>query len=441
MPHLGQSFSFSDHDTFILGRCDRAHFILKPEKGQDRFVSRVHFLVEINPPLCRLMDPERANGTFVNGERLSNGNLKAGDVIKVGHTGLKLEIEEAQAGNEPATADFPDLHTAPTIPPGGVQAAVRSPSPSPVLVSSRECLACGKADPAPRGAFCESCRQKAAEQPQPVPGYLLMRELGRGSMGVVHLASRETDGATVAVKTIIPQVAANPRQVDRFLREASILRDLDHPNIVRFLDLGEHLGRFFFVMDFVQGDNVNQLLKQKGPLGTRNAVRMSNQLLLALRHAHAKKFVHRDIKPSNLLLGTVAGKKKVVKVADCQFGRVYQASKMSGLTLQHEVGGTVGFMAPEQITSFRDVQPAADQYATAATLYKLLTDHHIYDLPKNFAAQLAMILNDDPIPISRRRSDLPAGLGEVIHRALARDPQRRFPDVAAFRQALLPFGR
>src|SRR5262249_54014690 len=105
------------------------------------------------------------------------------------------------------------------------------------------------------------------------------------------------------------------------------------------------------------------------------------------------------------------------------------------------VGGTIPFMPPEQILSFRKVQPPTDQYSAAATLYNLLTDKYTHDFPHNAVEALSLILEEPPVPIRTRRPDIPAPLSEVIHRALARKPDDRFPDVAAMRAALAPFAQ
>ncbi len=162
------------------------------------------------------------------------------------------------------------------------------------------------------------------------------------------------------------------------------------------------------------------------------------QLLGALDYAHRCGFVHRDIKPSNMLVANVTGKEEV-RLADFGLARVYQASHLSGLTVTGDIGGTVAFIAPEQITQYREAKPPADQYAAAATLYNLLTGKYIYDLPREIPKQLALILNDDPIPIRDRRRDVPEPLAVIIHKALARDPGDRYPDVRAFLAALTPF--
>jgi serine/threonine-protein kinase len=259
-------------------------------------------------------------------------------------------------------------------------------------------------------------------------------------MGVVYLAVRLASGTRVALKTIIPAANAAPPEVARFLREARILGRLRHPGIVAFEDMGAAGGTLYFAMEYVPGRDARRLLKESGPMPVGRAARLVCQLLEALEYAHARGFVHRDVKPANLLV-TGEGEREAVKLADFGLARVYQESKLSGLTLAGDLGGTLPFMAPEQVTNFRDARPPADQYAAAATLYNLLTNHYLYDFPAAFEQGLLMILHEDPVPVQSRRLDLPGGLSAVIHRGLAREPADRFPDVGALRAALLDFCR
>src|SRR5262249_33138138 len=131
--------------------------------------------------------------------------------------------------------------------------------------------------------------------------------------------------------------------------------------------------------------------------------------------------------------------REVLRVADFGLARVYQESALSGLTVTGDVGGTVAFMPPEQITNYRRALPATDQYAAAATLYNLLTGQYVHDLAPEIERQFLLILEKDAVPIRSRRPDLPRGLADVIHRALARKPEGRFAEVAEMRDALLPF--
>jgi serine/threonine-protein kinase len=135
----------------------------------------------------------------------------------------------------------------------------------------------------------------------------------------------------------------------------------------------------------------------------------------------------------------VRNKKLLVKLADFGLARAYQQTRMSGLTLTGELGGSLPYVAPEQITNFREALPISDIYSVAATLYTLLTNHYIYELARSPGEQLARILCEDPVPIESRRS-LPAGLAEAIHKGLSRNPQDRYQGAPQMRRALRPYG-
>jgi serine/threonine-protein kinase len=407
----GQTFTFTSHDTFMVGRSKRAHLQL-PSK--DRSCSRIHCMLEINPPRCRLMDMESNNGTWVNDKRVSVAELHDGDKIRVGASILRVVIEQSPA--PPAIA----------APPTAVSARLTMPQPVDEYARHSPVSAVSPDNPS----------EPESLPPPAIPGYRLLRQLGEGGMGVVHLAERLGNGDQVAVKTIRPGLHASPKDVDRFLREARILRDLDHPHIVRFRDMGESDGCLYFAMDYVPGPDAGQLVKRHGPLAVGRAVRLACQLLEALEYAHARRFVHRDIKPANLLIATEDGR-EAAKLTDFGLARVYQASQLSGLTLAGEVGGTPAFMAPEQLVNFRDSPASVDQYSAAATLYHLLTGHFVYDVPQEVRQLYAMILNEEPVPIRRRRAEIPAALAKVIHRALARDPGDRYRTVEGLRLSLL----
>mgnify|MGYP002780623242 CR=1 FL=1 len=128
---------------------------------------------------------------------------------------------------------------------------------------------------------------------------------------------------------------------------------------------------------------------------------------------------------------------EVVKVSDFGLARAYESSGLSGLTTDGSAGGTPAFMPPEQVTDFKRVKPAADQYSAAATMYYLLTGSGVYEPTKSAGAMLGQILSAEPIPLRPGAPPLPGPFGPVVRRALARDPAARFPDVRAMRRALL----
>jgi serine/threonine-protein kinase len=269
----------------------------------------------------------------------------------------------------------------------------------------------------------------------------VLKQLGSGGMGVVYLARDLAGGGHVALKTIKPSQVRSRSARERFLREASILRQLQHPNIVAFRDISLAGVEIFFVMEYVDGLDAARLVRRDGPLAVPRAAGLVCQMLDALAYAQGLdpvKFVHRDIKPSNVLIAEPEGR-EVAKLTDFGLARMYQTSRLGGLTLTGGTGGTLGFMPPEQITHFHEARAPADQYAVGATLYFLLTGKLVYDFPDRVDEQFTLILNQEPVPLQTRRPDLPGALAAVVGRALARDPRWRFGGVDELRQALLPF--
>jgi serine/threonine-protein kinase len=451
----GRCFTFTEHDNFIVGRSERVHFSIP----DDKYFSRRHFMIEVNPPHCRLIDLDSRNGTVVNGKKVGTFDLKDGDKVTAGRTKLQVnvvfDVEDAIPSSQavsPAASVPPNAPAKPVgiagPPPSfsraGFFEAVPAAEPA---AAATPCPVCGAERPT-TGALCKTCQEQSRQVPQSIPGYCLIRELGQGALGVVHLAVRENDSAVVAVKTITPAVAAAPREVERFLREAGTLQQLDHPNIVAFRDMGEAQGRLYFAMDYVPGADALQLLKKHKALPIAMAVRVMCQVLDALIYAHGKGIVHCDIKPSNLLLaspsaangeGPVKGTVNVVKLGDFGLARTYQASRLSGLTMLGDLGGTPLHTPPERVENFRNYQTAADQYCAASALYYLLTGKPIFESAETVPQLLAKILDEQPVPITKHRPEISHGLEVVIQRALAKEPIDRFADVQSMRRELMPF--
>jgi serine/threonine-protein kinase len=432
--HRGMTFVCAGAGRFQVGRSGRADLRLP-----DPYLSRVHFVLENGPAGWQLTDLGGPNRTFVNDrpvEANRSAPLRAGDRIRAGQTALLVSLSPAGAAGATDEQQTWILSEA-----GKTTVAVPPPVPAPAPLASaspEEWPSTAVPSRAPLTGVPPAAILPPIESGR-LGGYRLERELGRGGMGVVYLAVREADGARVALKTIIPAVQDAPDHVQRFLREANILRQLEHHHIVPFLEAGEAEGVLYLAMGYVEGTDANQMLRD-GPLPVRTAVRILCQLLSALEYAHERGFVHRDIKPANLLVADEGGKKSV-KLADFGLARVYQESRLSGLTLEGQVGGTIAFMAPEQLTGFRNTRPPADQYSAAATLYTLLSGQLLFDFQPGQPIQerLRMVVQAEPVPLLQRRADLPPELAAVIHRALAKDAAQRHADVRAFRSLLKAF--
>ena len=381
-PHKGLEFSFDQHDTFLVGRSRHAHFQLP---AKDKFFSRIHFMMEVNPPQIRLIDMGSHNGTYVNGEKLLTADLKDGDQIRAGHTILRVQV--VRASPVPPTVDFEPAPTA------------------------------GAALPV-------------------IPGYVLERELGRGAMGVTYLGRRAGDPTLFAVKVVQPSFQGSRHQIDDFLRAARFLTQLDHPNLIRLSEVGECASGFYFASDFVPGLNASAILQREGPLPIKRAVRWISQLLQALEYAHGLHFIHRDMKPANVIVIDSDGN-EMVKLSDLGVARVYQSAPFSGLSVTAALLEKAAFMPPELLFNYQEMSPFTDQFSAAALLYFWLTGAAALDFPKDNRKRYSSMVRRMHVPIRERRDEVPAALADVIHKALSRTPEKRFADVGEFRQALV----
>lgn len=422
-PYKGRIFSFTQHDSFLIGRSPDAHLCLL----DDRFFSRNHCLLEMNPPHSHLRDLGSTNGTFLNGQRVKEAFLKNGDRIQCGETVLVVEVTTTDV-NDPSE----------TTQDSGVPKR-------PVLVMV-ECLNCGRREQAQASApdehltfLCEDCRIELKRSPQAIPGYDTVRLLGRGGMGCVMLARQQSTGRAVAIKTLLPEFAVSDKAMRRFMREIDVAAALKHKNIVEFIDRGTHNGVVYLVNEFVDGADASKLAEEQGGrLSYEDAISIIAQALDALSFAHAQGYIHRDFKDQNIL---VAGRSPnlIAKLTDFGLAKSFTHSGMSGVTMAGEMAGTLAYMPPEQLRNFRDVRPQSDIYAVGMTAYSLLTGSLALNLSKNSSVNdtIRAIFEQPPVPLRQRAPHVPPPVSEIIDRALAKDPAQRWQTAGAMRNALL----
>jgi predicted Ser/Thr protein kinase len=242
------------------------------------------------------------------------------------------------------------------------------------------------------------------------------RTLGQGGMGVVYLARQKHLNRPVALKIIAPEIAGDPTFAERFSREARTTARLTHGNVAMVFDFGEVDGVYFMIMEYVEGRNLRQLITSGG-LSTHSTVNTILQVCDALHYAHLAGVVHRDIKPENVIV-TPAGN---VKVVDFGLAKLTDpAQRELTLTATRQVMGTPRYMSPEQMDSPQSVDHRSDIYSAGVILYELLTG----ELPTGHVVAPSQTGNGD------------ARLDEVVMRALAREPERRFQSIAEFRSKL-----
>ncbi len=252
--------------------------------------------------------------------------------------------------------------------------------------------------------------------------YVLLDKLGEGGMGTVFRARNWKLGQVVAVKLIRPERLAGADAVRRFRREIKVAAQLDHPNVVRALDADEVNGTHLFVMEYVEGQPLNKVVKRRGPLPVAEACDYVRQAALGLQHAFERGLVHRDVKPANLLL-TPAG---TVKVLDMGLARKAEADgdDTSTLTREGTVMGTPNYMAPEQGLDARSADIRADSYGLGCTLYYLLTGRVPFP-GGSLAEKLMRHQLREPEPIEALRPDVPPAVAALVRRLMSKDPAGR----------------
>jgi serine/threonine-protein kinase len=260
--------------------------------------------------------------------------------------------------------------------------------------------------------------------------YRLERELGRGGMATVFLARDFKHDRPVALKVLLPELAASMGP-DRFQREIRFAARLQHPHILTVLDSGETAGQLWFTMPYVEGESLRTRLAREGQLALKDALRIAREAAQALHYAHLHQIVHRDIKPENILL-TADGS---TLVADFGIARALGEDQGGHLTQTGMSVGTPQYMSPEQANGTRAVDERTDIYSLGCVLYEMLVGEPPFTGPS--AAVVLMRRFTEPAPSVRKvRGNVPESVDQAIQRALAQVPADRFPTAAAFSEAL-----
>ncbi|MCA9791442.1 MAG: protein kinase [Candidatus Eremiobacteraeota bacterium] len=266
------------------------------------------------------------------------------------------------------------------------------------------------------------------EVPAYIGNYKIVRELGRGAMGTVFLAHQESLGRDLAIKVLAPEFTRDPQFVERFKREGRVAANLRHPNIVSIVDADSRDGRYFIVMEYVGDKDLRELLNREGKLSVRLSIKMIDQVLQALQHAHDKGVVHRDVKPANVLLRSA----EEVALSDFSIAHIKDGDR---LTRTGVMIGTPEYMAPEQFEG-KGIDHRADLYAAGLVLYEMLTGVQPFRGDTMPEVMKAHIMDFAPNPCEYN-SEIPAALGSAILKALEKLPERRYTDANVMRQALL----
>jgi len=288
--------------------------------------------------------------------------------------------------------------------------------------------------------------QRLSKQWNAVP----IDKLGAGGMGAVYLLRRGDTNEQLALKVMLPALAANPVAQAMFLREAENCLALSHPNVVRAFEAGFAEGIFFLTMEFCDGGSLDRLVEREGVQTADESLAIVFDVLSGLEYAHKAEIpnvvladgstargtglVHRDLKPQNIFLAqTQSGRS--AKVADFGLAKAFELAGLTNKTVTGQMAGTPAFMPRQQALNFKYSEPEVDVWAAAASLYFLLSGF----TPRDFFPgrdPWRTVWDTDPVPILKRGVPVPPRLAEVIDQALVDRPEIKFKEVARFRTAL-----
>jgi hypothetical protein len=429
-------YVFDERTTCLLGRdedCDPR----VPDDEMHRGISRLHCLLDINPPQIRIRDLGSKFGTFVN-------DTKIGQRQREEDRGKALFPErDLNDGDVVCLCDPRDGN--PVIFRVAVhhEASAAGATERPALDADRMGIARRLLDAARTGR----------PDLRAIAGYTIERPLGEGSASAVYLARHEQSGDWVALKIMLPRAAATEQAIARFLREADNTRALRHRHIVVLRDAGCCDGVFFFTLDYCESGSVAGLMaEQGGTLAVEDAFDILLQALLALEYAHRAEvpvrladgttitsagLVHRDLSPDNLLL-TGKGPSRMVKIADFGLAHAFDQAGLSGLSRTGTTAGKPAFLPRQQVVNFKYAKPEVDVWALAACFYFMVTGESPRDFPED-RDPWRIVLDCPAVPIRQRPLGrrVAADLAGVIDHALTERPAIGFATAGEFRRALL----
>ncbi len=248
--------------------------------------------------------------------------------------------------------------------------------------------------------------------------YEVLREVGRGGMGIVYEARDRTLQRTVALKVLAPHFAGDPEFVKRFLREARAAAQLSHPNLVHIYSVGQHEDIYYMAMEYVRGRPLADLIRERGPLEPRLALRIARHVAEALAEAHRHDIVHRDVKPKNIMVDEEGR----VKVMDFGLAKVLHGG--GHLTATGAALGTPMYMSPEQCRGLQ-VDHRTDIYSLGVTLYEMLAGSPPFRLDTPPLGLMYQIVHAPFPPLPGLSTDTPPQLGHLLSRMVAKRPEDR----------------
>lgn len=485
--YTGTRYRFDSRMLCLIGRAPNCTIQLQGEAAEG--LSRCHCLLDIRPPRALIQDLGSKNGTFLNEHEIGNAKmaeekdlpfyeLSDNDTIRIGSNVFRITLiqpgkchvcHKVLPENTP-----PDPVTGYRICTECLSIGLRSPIlPASKTLPMRTCSVCGLTtvfspdDPVPPpGAFkCPECSLRNDGNPNStqripennklpsnlfsIPGYRILRHLGKGGMGDVYLGQDTETLEKVAVKVLRPDIASYENCRTDFLRETENLRRMHHPNIIEWKNFYEQEEAYYLVLEYCSGGTLRNWMEQNGQLDMRTALDLTYQILDGLDYAHHLRFtqvtemddkehtvtglVHRDITPRNIFI-SISEDIPSAKISDFGLAKAFELAGLSGNTRTGNFSGTLGFICKQQLINYKYARPEVDVWAAAAVLYYMLTGMP----PRDFSGDDSLrAFEKPPVSIAGKHPELTSALIAVIDGALDDSGKLRYATASALKMALM----
>lgn len=433
----GRVLGLAQNQTVIMGRGSDTSVRLP-----DMSLSRRHCQLTNTPRGLLIADLGSSNGTYLNGNRLPQGwhQVRPGDRVSLGNCEfLAFDYDAQQAvassgvhrGPQPTQPGSSGAHRQQPQQPGG-SGVHRQQAPGGSGVHRQE--------PQHAGAAGDSGQNNLGVEPDRFEGFVLQRKLGQGAFGEVFQAVETAQNRVVALKVVNAQLVRNPKDIQRFLREAETGQSLNHPNILKIYSAGESRGAYYIAMEYIPGKEVSELLRAYGRLDVGYVLRLAIQLASGLQHAYENGIVHRDIKPDNVMVLQHPQHGAVAKLVDFGLAKCFTEDDGGGLTEQGEGMGTLAYMPPEQLDDALNADQRSDIYSLGATVFHMLSGQRPF-AEKTTRSFIKKILQSPPPSLCTLNPQVPLELDEIIQRAMSKSPEDRYQTPQELQDDLLELFR
>jgi len=383
-PDQGRTYPLDEGKILVIGRGQATETRLR-----DPHVSRTHCQVEVDGGRLLLKCAGGAGGTQVNGERVTERELKPGDVIRIGDTELRFQFDD------------PAEQSTRVVPPAS----------------------------APKPAGPKVVKHLTELTGTTISHFEVGPVLAKGRTGVIFQARDSRDDRTVAFKVLWPEYARNDDEMQRFVRAMKTVLPLRHPNLVSLFGAGKSGNYCWIAMEYVEGESLTELIRRLGVAGRvdwRHAFRVTMHLARALSFAHEQQIIHRNITPQNVIIRAAD---KNTMLGDLFLAKAMEGGLAAHLTRPGEVLGDVRFMAPERLEGMSHVDHRSDIYSLGALIYTLLAGQPPFE-GTTLLDVIAKVRTKEPADPKKFQMAIPDGFNGIVQRMLAKRPENRYQETA-----------